>query len=160
MTDNLLTGHFMFCFQKIIAQGMSWNFMFCLDLRLHRSLSCSLVLYRRDAHPYYATTNDAEEEKKDNFYDQRQSVQERQRAKDIIVRMGDFNAKIGADRLWRHHGRTWTRANERKGGKVCKPVLPQPAGDRRQHLSPQTNPQGHMEISRSSNQSSNRPHLH
>lgn len=72
--------------------------MFCLDLRLHRTLSCSFVLYRRDAHPYYAPTNDAEEEKKDDFYDQLQSVLERQRAKDIIVRMGDFSAKIGADK--------------------------------------------------------------
>lgn len=45
----------------------------------------------------YAPTNDAEEEEKDDFYDQLQSVLDRQRAKDITVLMGDFNAKIGAD---------------------------------------------------------------
>ena len=45
----------------------------------------------------YAPTNDAEEEKKDDFYEQLQYVLGRQRAKDITILMGDFNAKIGAD---------------------------------------------------------------
>lgn len=40
----------------------------------------------------YAPTNNAEEEKKDNFYDQLQSVLDRQRAKDITVLMGDFSS--------------------------------------------------------------------
>ena len=44
-----------------------------------------------------APTNDAEEEKKDDFYQQLQAVLDRRGAKDITVLMGDFNAKIGMD---------------------------------------------------------------
>ena len=45
----------------------------------------------------YAPTNDAEEEKKDDFYQQLQATIDRRGAKDIMVIMGDFNAKIGTD---------------------------------------------------------------
>ena len=45
----------------------------------------------------YAPTNDAEEEKKDDFYQQLQAVLDRSGAKDITILMGDFNAKIGMD---------------------------------------------------------------
>ena len=45
----------------------------------------------------YAPTNDADEEKKDDFYHQLQTVLDRQGAKDITILMGDFNAKIGSD---------------------------------------------------------------
>ena len=45
----------------------------------------------------YAPTNDSEEEKKDNFYEQLQAVLDREREKDINILMGDFNAKIGAN---------------------------------------------------------------
>ena len=45
----------------------------------------------------YAPTNDAEEEKKDDFYQQLQAVIDRRGAKDITILMGDFNAKIGMD---------------------------------------------------------------
>nr|KAG5691850.1 hypothetical protein BaRGS_033454 [Batillaria attramentaria] len=45
----------------------------------------------------YAPTNDAEEEKKDDFYQQLQTVIDRGGAKDMTVLMGDFNAKIGSD---------------------------------------------------------------
>ena len=44
---------------------------------------------------FYAPTNDAEEEKKDDFYQQLQAVLDRKGAKDITILMGDFNAKIG-----------------------------------------------------------------
>ena len=43
----------------------------------------------------YAPTNDVEEEKKDDFYQQLQAVLDRRGAKDITIFMGDFNAKIG-----------------------------------------------------------------
>ena len=43
----------------------------------------------------YAPTNDAEEEKKDDFYQQLQAVLDRRGAKDITILMGDF--KIGMD---------------------------------------------------------------
>nr|KAG5705732.1 hypothetical protein BaRGS_027391 [Batillaria attramentaria] len=45
----------------------------------------------------YAPTNDAEEEKKDDFYQQPQTVIDRGGAKDMTILMGDFNAKIGSD---------------------------------------------------------------
>ena len=45
----------------------------------------------------YAPTNDAEEEKKDDFYEQLQSVIGKSKGKDMTIVMGDFNAKIGAD---------------------------------------------------------------
>ena len=45
----------------------------------------------------YAPTNDAEEQKKDDFYQQLQAVLDRRGTKDITILMGDFNAKIGMD---------------------------------------------------------------
>ena len=47
----------------------------------------------------YAPTNDAEEEKKDDFYLQLQAVLDRRGTKDITILMGDFNAKIGMDNM-------------------------------------------------------------
>ena len=45
----------------------------------------------------YAPTNDTEEEKKDDFFQQLQAVLDRRGTKDITILMGDFNAKIGMD---------------------------------------------------------------
>ena len=45
----------------------------------------------------YAPTNDAEEEKKDDFYQQLQAALDRRGAKDIVILIGDFNTKIGMD---------------------------------------------------------------
>ena len=45
----------------------------------------------------YAPTNDAEDEKKEEFYDQLQSVVNNQGDRDVTILMGDLNAKIGAD---------------------------------------------------------------
>ncbi|KAJ8356884.1 hypothetical protein SKAU_G00196780 [Synaphobranchus kaupii] len=45
----------------------------------------------------YAPTNDAEDEKKDDFYHQLQTVLDRRGAKDITILMRDLNAKIGSD---------------------------------------------------------------
>lgn len=45
----------------------------------------------------YAPTNDAEEEKKDDFYRQLQGVLSKQSSTDFTILMGDFNAKVGAD---------------------------------------------------------------
>jgi len=45
----------------------------------------------------YAPTNDSDEETKDRFYSRLQSILDKCREKDVIVLMGDFNAKIGTD---------------------------------------------------------------
>ena len=45
----------------------------------------------------YAPTNDVEEEKKDDFYQQLQAVLDRRGAKNITILMGDFNTKIRMD---------------------------------------------------------------
>ena len=45
----------------------------------------------------YAPTNDAEEGKEDDFYQQLQAVLDRRGTKDITILMGDFNVKIGMD---------------------------------------------------------------
>ena len=55
----------------------------------------------------YAPTNDAEKEKKEDFYLQLQAVLDRRGTKDITILMGDFNAKIGMDNtgyedIWGH----------------------------------------------------------
>ena len=39
-----------------------------------------------------------------------------------------------------HHGDTWTGTDEWKWWALCRPVCPEPAGDRRQHLPTQTHP--------------------
>ena len=43
----------------------------------------------------YAPTNDAEPEVKDEFYEQLQAVIERAPSHDMLVMMGDWNAKVG-----------------------------------------------------------------
>ena len=45
----------------------------------------------------YTPTNDAKEEKKNDFYQLLQAVLDRRGAKDITILMGGFNAKIGMD---------------------------------------------------------------
>ena len=46
----------------------------------------------------YTPTNDADEDKKDTVYQQLQDVIDSKGNKDITIVMGDFNAKIGADK--------------------------------------------------------------
>ena len=45
----------------------------------------------------YARTNDADDEKKDEFYLQLQAIVEKASTKDMVMMMGDFDAKIGSD---------------------------------------------------------------
>ena len=46
----------------------------------------------------YATTNDKEEDVKQEFYDQLQSIRNAVTKHDICLVIGDMNAKIGTDR--------------------------------------------------------------
>ena len=45
----------------------------------------------------YAPSNDTEEGKADDFYQQLQAVLDRRGAKDITILMGDFNVRIGME---------------------------------------------------------------
>ena len=72
----------------------------------------------------YATTNDAEEEKKDDFCQQLQAVLDRRGAKDITILMGDFNAKIGMDNTgyedtMRTHGLGQMNENGERFADLC-----------------------------------------
>ena len=49
----------------------------------------------------YAPTNDAEPEEKVEFYDTLQSTIEKIPKKDLVIIMGDFNAKTGGDNTGR-----------------------------------------------------------
>ena len=62
----------------------------------------------------YAPTNDSEEEKKDNFYQQLQTVLDRRGAKNITILIEDFNTKIGMDNTGYEDimGDTWTGTDE------------------------------------------------
>ena len=45
----------------------------------------------------YAPTNDSNNEKKIQFYNQLESILSELNSKDINILMGDFNAKVGSD---------------------------------------------------------------
>ena len=53
------------------------------------------ILYRHLVQGY-APTNDAEPEKKAEFCDTLQSIIDKTRKKDLVIIMGDFNAKLAA----------------------------------------------------------------
>ena len=47
----------------------------------------------------YAPTNDSDAEKKSEFYGIHQAVVNQKAKKDLLIMMGDFNAKIGKDNI-------------------------------------------------------------
>ena len=51
----------------------------------------------------YAPTNDADGDVKTDFYEQLQATLEQRTKRDILIVMGDFNAKIGSDNVGREY---------------------------------------------------------
>ena len=45
----------------------------------------------------YAPTNEAEEERKEEFYDRLEEIIRKQSARDVTILMGDLNAKVGSE---------------------------------------------------------------
>ena len=89
----------------------------------------------------YAPTNDAEKEKKDDFYQQLQAVWQK-RSKGHNHTDGGFQRqdRNGQHGLRGHHGDTWTGTDKWKWWAFCRPLRPEPGGDRRQHLPTQAHP--------------------
>jgi exonuclease III len=52
---------------------------------------------KKDIIRCYGPINDAEEEKKDDFYQQLQDMIDKRRARDVTILMDDLNTKIGAE---------------------------------------------------------------
>nr|KAG5709545.1 hypothetical protein BaRGS_001595 [Batillaria attramentaria] len=110
----------------------------------------------------YAPTNDAEEEKKDDFYQQLQTVIDRGGAKDMTILMGDFNAKIGSDNTGYEntmgtHGLGQMNENGERFADFCALNQLVIGG---KHLPTQAHPQGHMEIAGPCHGEPDRSHLH
>ena len=81
----------------------------------------------------YAPTNDADDEKKDEFYLQLRAIIEKASTKDMVMMMGDFNAKIGLNNTGYEdtmgtHGLGVMNSN---GECFADPVCQQPACYRR-----------------------------
>ena len=71
----------------------------------------------------YAPTEEAEKEEKENFYDSLQSILEDIPKHDVLVVLGDFNARVGSDntnreRIMGKHG-TGTMTAASNGSRLC-----------------------------------------
>ena len=97
---------------------------------------------------FYAPTNDAEEEKKEEFYQQMQAVIDRGGAEDVTILMGDFNT--GYKDILGTHGLGQMNENGEHFVDLC--ALNQLViGGSKVH------PQSHMEIPRPQNREPDRP---
>ena len=69
----------------------------------------------------YAPTEEAEKEKKDNFYDSLQSTLEDVPKHDVLVVLGDFNARVGSDNTDRERimGKHGTSTMTDNGTRLC-----------------------------------------
>ncbi|VDO87444.1 unnamed protein product [Schistosoma margrebowiei] len=79
----------------------------------------------------YAPTNDSDDDIKDQFYERLQSIIEKCPRKDLTIRMGDLNAKVGIDNtgyediMGRHE-----LGQRNENGKICKSMCIQQIGHR------------------------------
>ena len=69
----------------------------------------------------YAPTEEAEKEEKDNFYDSLQLILEDIPKHDVLVVLGDFNARVGSDNTNRERfmGKHGTGTMTDNGSRLC-----------------------------------------
>ncbi|KAK5638763.1 hypothetical protein RI129_013058 [Pyrocoelia pectoralis] len=65
----------------------------------------------------YAPTEDTSEIEKKTFYEELETLCEKREKKDLLVLMGDFNAKIGREAKWREDIRYTRKIGN--GNKLC-----------------------------------------
>ena len=86
--------------------------------------------------------------------------QKRSKGQNHTDRRFQHQDRNGQHRLRGHYGDTWTGTDEWKQWALCRPVRPEPAGDRKQHLPTKVHPQGHMDISEPCHREPDQPHMH
>nr|KAG5692669.1 hypothetical protein BaRGS_022669 [Batillaria attramentaria] len=110
----------------------------------------------------YAPTNVADEEEKENFYEQLQAVLDKAPRRDLKILMGDLNAKVGTDNTDREliMGKHGTGTQNENGELFHRILHHQRPGHRRHHLPAQDHPQNHLDITGRKNCKPDRPHHH
>lgn len=74
----------------------------------------------------YAPTNEADDDKKDTFYEQLQDQINKTQKHDLLVVMGDFNAKVGSDnvRVERAIGKQGINTMNENGERLAELCMP------------------------------------
>ena len=87
----------------------------------------------------YAPTNDSEDDMKEEWYDQLQAAMSKVPQHDVLLIMGDMNAKTGSD---------YTDRERTMGREGCELLSQQQLCDRRYHLPTQRDTQTNMQTAR------------
>ncbi|VDP63487.1 unnamed protein product [Schistosoma mattheei] len=112
---------------------------------------------------YYAPTNDCNDDIKDQFDERLQSIIEKCPRNNLIILMGDLNAKVGIDNtgyedIMGRYG--LTGREKRKWREICKSMCNQRIGHRWHNISTQTYTQSYMDLTRSHHREPDRSYLH
>ncbi|VDP06131.1 unnamed protein product [Schistosoma margrebowiei] len=94
---------------------------------------------------YYTTTNDSNNDNKDQSYERLQSIIAKCPKNDFTILRGDLNAKAGMDNTG-YHETTWTGGEKRKWGKICKSIRIQQINYKGHNIPKQTNTQSYMDL--------------